>query len=182
MEELAPQHFPDLFSIAFEPEVRRTWRTNGDLIPPSAWADFLTGPVSYSQTILDERTLEVIGLCELLDHSSSGQHAQLSVFVRSKAETGLAVEAVIRFLNSVFQMFDLNKVYALIHPGAFARVASGRRLLHEDGVLREHVRDASGLLRDVSIFSILRSEFVVLVDRFGLNHLLGLSEEWKSTP
>lgn len=155
---------PELHRIAMLPAVRRSWRTRGNYIPPSEWANLLFGQSLFQCYALCRDDGRIVGYTELFDASALDGYAHLSTFSHPDVwRTGLPVEHVVGTLALAFDRFPLRKVVAHLPVGNLARLGGLDSIADHVGTLREHVL-IDGTYSDVAVFEITRAEFRRVVD------------------
>jgi hypothetical protein len=139
-----------------EPGVALTWRPGGLALRGARMVHAVSAGVQVAMLVRRKQTDERVALVQLFNVNTADRHGYLSVAVASEYQrSGWPLEGVALFLDYVFCCFPLRKIYIEQSAAVGERVEGLRRVLSEEGVLREH-EFRFGRLNDVHIFACYR--------------------------
>jgi RimJ/RimL family protein N-acetyltransferase len=173
LEPLAPDHLDGLCRAGLDPDLWRltvnrvTDRTAMEGYVSAAWDEQRTGTMLPFATVL-RQTGEVIGSTRFGNASPANRRVEIgwTWLGRPWQRSGANTEAKYLMLRHAFETWDCIRVEfktsALNQRSRAAIVRLGAR---EEGILRHHMINEDGSLRDSVYYSVLRGEWSEVRDR-----------------
>ncbi|MGW9684935.1 GNAT family N-acetyltransferase [Flagellimonas sp. 2504JD1-5] len=118
--------------------------------------------VSLPFVVMDKVTSEVIGTTRYLNVDSKNKRVEIGAtwYAKRTQRTGINTECKYLLLSHAFETLNTIAVefrtHFHNHPSRNAILRLGAK---QDGIIRNHIVDHNGLLRDTVVFSILNSEW-----------------------
>ena len=154
---LEDHHVAGLHRIASNRNVSQHWETRGEPVTIEQFTSLIFEHFGYQVTVTSGG--EPIGLCCLADPSSVDSHATVSLYVDAPFwGRGHAIEALVGYVDLVFAVTRLEKLYFPMHEAVVDRTPGLRRYLDIEGRLKGHVRIGASC-GDLVIASITRAQF-----------------------
>jgi RimJ/RimL family protein N-acetyltransferase len=173
LEPLVPQHLDGLCRAGLDPDL---WRLTVNRVPDrtameryvsAAWDEQRTGTMLPFATVL-RRTGEVIGSTRFGNASPANRRVEIgwTWLGRSWQRSGANTEAKYLMLRHAFETWDCIRVELKTSAlNQQSRAAIARLGAREEGILRHHMINEDGSLRDSVFYSILRGEWPAVRDR-----------------
>lgn len=143
------------------------WRDRGQTTRPEQFVENLWAGV-VAQFVVERRsTGEPLGVVTCFGVDQRNRHAHLAVLFDPDAASGRGwrAEALVLFVNYVFEVFDLRKLYAEVLEFNLPEIASAvGRYVAEEGVLVDH-EYLGGRYWDMHLLAIHRDGFLAHRDR-----------------
>jgi len=112
--------------------------------------------------IIDDETLELIGVIYLLEIDFINRHGELSIFIgeMNNQNKGYGSLAVFKMLEHAFFNLNLHKVWIITLEKNIRAIRSYKKCgFVDDGTLRQHVYK-NGKYENMKIMSIIKEEFI----------------------
>jgi RimJ/RimL family protein N-acetyltransferase len=167
LEPLEPRHLDGLCRVGLDPELWRltvnrvTDRAAMERYVSDAWAEQRTGTMLPFATVHQE-TGEIIGSTRFGNASPAHRRVEIgwTWLGRPWQRSGANTEAKFLMLRHAFEVWDCIRVELKTSArNRQSRTAIARLGATEEGILRHHMINEDGSLRDSVYFSILRAEW-----------------------
>jgi RimJ/RimL family protein N-acetyltransferase len=160
LREVQPSDVDYLYRLTSDPDVAWRWRYRGQSIAFETFAQQLEISTLVHFVVERISTGEPLGYMQAYDASLQWGWCHIAVVLDpAVARGGWAIEAPLLFLNYLYEMYDLNKLYASALEFNFEQFASftGDRY-HVEARLESHEWHA-GRWWDLFIIALYRSDF-----------------------
>jgi N-acetyltransferase len=167
LEPLDPRHLDGLCRVGLDPELWRltvnrvTDRAAMERYLAEAWAEQRTGTMLPFATV-DRASGQVIGSTRFGNASPANRRVEIgwTWLGRPWQRTGVNTEAKYLMLRHAFEVWDCIRVELKTSArNQQSRTAIARLGGQEEGILRHHMINQDGSLRDSVFYSILREEW-----------------------
>ena len=167
LEPLDPRHLDGLCRVGLDPELWRltvnrvTDRAAMERYLAEAWAEQRTGTMLPFATV-DRASGQVIGSTRFGNASPANRRVEIgwTWLGRPWQRTGVNTEAKYLMLRHAFEVWDCIRVELKTSArNQQSRTAIARLGAREEGILRHHMINPDGSLRDSVFYSILREEW-----------------------
>lgn len=167
MVPLQPSHRKDLVTAASDGELWRLWFTT---VPSEETIDsYLNFALTESENdralpfiVIDKESDTVIGSTRFCNATPDHRRLEIGYTWYSKTyqKTGINTDCKLLLLTHAFEELSCIAVELRTHWHNHAsRKAIARLGAKQDGILRNHLIDSEGILRDTVVFSITREEW-----------------------
>lgn len=129
-----------LYAAACDPSVGLTWRLMGSIPSIERFSSVLWAGVECQFVLWSKETVQRLGLVQMIRYDPRSATAHLSFFLAaSHQDLGWPLEGVLLFVDYVFRVYPLRKLYLESLRPAFDQFASAvGRHLEVEGILRDH--------------------------------------------
>ncbi len=161
LTQLVPESYRRLFDICSAPEVRDRWEPSAFGTSYEAWVARLWDSVFCQYAIqVHSSQWAVDGLVRCSRPNFRHQTGQVSVVIAPQYfKTGHGIEAIVLFIDHLFNRFAFRKLYAESLAYNYSLFESGAgRLFEVEGVLRDH-ETHRGALHDMYILGFERQNW-----------------------
>jgi len=167
---LKPGHADALIEAASDGELWNLWYTSVpssqtiDAYLTQAFKDQLEGRALLF-VVIDNATQKIIGSTRYCNADGLNKRVEIGYtwYAKSFQRTGINTECKYLLLNHAFEALDSIAVEFRTHwHNQASRAAIVRLGAKQDGVLRNHQKNAEGVYRDTVVFSIIDQEWPVV--------------------
>ncbi|CAN5580375.1 hypothetical protein BH20ACT2_BH20ACT2_09520 [soil metagenome] len=166
LRALHQSDFDFLYQLAADEQVGFRWRTRGLTPAPDAFLALVWAGVDVQFVIVDQRTERLIGLVSAYGADAHAGHVRLAMMaVPDVMRTGWIIEAAILFIDYLFAVMNLRKIYFDV-PGFNYDTSLGRlgKWFRTEGTLKDH-NYFGGRHWDQHILALYREDWVELGPR-----------------
>ena len=166
LEPLRPEHAEALNAAAADGELWRLWYTN---VPqPTQMAEYIASALAAQSAgsglafIVRDASGEIVGSTRFCNVDAGNRRVEVGYtwYAHRMQRTALNTETKLLLLGYAFESLHAIAVEFRTHWfNTRSREAILRLGAKQDGVLRNHQRQADGTLRDTGVFSIIESEW-----------------------
>ena len=166
MVPLEFRHKSDLMSAAADGELWNLWYTS---VPSQDTVDdYLNGAIdenlkgrSHAFAVIDRKSNKIVGSTRYCNAINNNRiEIGYTWYAKSAQRTGINTECKLLLLTHAFEKMNCIAVeFRTNWHNHASRKAIARIGAKQDGVLRNHMIDADGVLRDTVVFSITRDEW-----------------------
>ena len=163
LRPLTPDDYGMLYELTTDPRVGLRLGYRGATPSPEEFVDSLWRHVMAQFIIESTQSMRALGLVVASSPDLRNRFAYLSVMADPRTHgTGLAMHGAALFVNYVFSVFDLRKLYAESLDPSFRRFKSGLgRYFHQEGCLRGH-EYLDGEYVDMHLLAMYREDWRVI--------------------
>lgn len=140
LRQITGDDYPFLLELQTRPENMVRWRFRGTTPAPEQLLASLWQGVLAQFLVVRVDNGQPVGLVVAYDADLRHRHVHLAMVIAPEHErTGWTLEALVLFINYLFETFAFRKIYFDMVEFNYQRVASGAgRLFHVEGCFRDH--------------------------------------------